>query len=113
MLEAMSHAELLRRASEDRGSLSEDELSRFVLFRMANMRIIETAFVLQSEGTLDEETFDIFRRRAALLLKENPDLLNTGLYTHSFRSWLSQLSLDDVEVTMPYMAQDKGGVNQP
>ena len=108
MLEAMNHTELLRRANEKPDSLSHDEYSRFMLFRMANLRVVETAFILYEQHSLDEEFFDLFRRRAIMILRENPELLDSGHYTEPFKKWLQQLDLEEEVMQMPYVPRKEG-----
>jgi len=86
------YTDLRSREMSDAASLSEEDRFRMRGLRMAQLRNIETAYILNREGVLDAEIFDIFARRAEFILREDASLLERALHSESFRKWLTQLA---------------------
>jgi len=91
MIEALHICNLLVKANSGLDSRSPAERTQLSMFRLANFRIIETAFILFSEGTLSADHFSIFEKRAITILREGPGLVEMGVTTNRFNLQVEQV----------------------
>ncbi|MCP5183701.1 MAG: hypothetical protein H6993_07045 [Pseudomonadales bacterium] len=78
--------------AKDYKSLTEAERLQYRMLRNAQMRNIETAFLMFNEGVLDQQIFDIFSERARFVLAEYPEIVDTGgPYTRDFSVWIRSI----------------------
>jgi len=86
------HQELFWKALHAPDDLDEIDLQRYRLLRVAQLRNIEMAFIMNCEGTLDNETFKVFEERARILMPVYPEFRQFGNFTQRFREWLEKLA---------------------
>ena len=90
-MSSREHQELFMKARNQRDSMDEIDKSRYRLLRTAQLRNLEMAFIMHAEGTLGDETFEVFVERARLLVREYPEYGEFGKFTKRFTLWLESL----------------------
>jgi hypothetical protein len=87
--------QLFANAAQGMESLDEIDQQRLKLLRTAQLRNIEIAFLMNAEGVLDDETFEVFESRARAILSVTPEVLGFGRFTRRFQLWLEKIRLDE------------------
>ena len=90
-MSSREHQELFMKARNQRDSMDEIDKSRYRLLRTAQLRNLEMAFIMHAEGTLGDETFEVFVERARSLVREYPEYGEFGKFTKRFTLWLESL----------------------
>ena len=83
--------QLFERARNGLEELDEIDKRRFHQIRIAELRNIEIAFLMNAEGVLDDESFEIFQNRARMILRTYPDFRDDLHFTRRFREWLDSV----------------------
>ena len=69
-------------------SQGDEEANRLRGLRMAQLRNIENAFFMNREQVLDDEIFEIFKKRAETIIREDPGIIEGAIHSQSFKNWL-------------------------
>ena len=85
----------VKAAKEGYAALSEIERIQYSLMNRAQLRNIEDAFLLKTEGVLDEEVFVTFERRARQIVREFPEITDHYGGTTAFAAWLANVREDE------------------
>ena len=76
---------------ERAGNLTDKGKLRLRSLRSAQLRNVETAFYMYEKKALDGEIFEVFKKRAEVILAEDPELLENHFHSKSFGRWLRDL----------------------
>ena len=87
--------ELFERAAQGLETLDEIDQQRFRLLRIAQLRNVEIAFLMNAEGVLDDETFEVFEGRARDIIRSGLAPEVTARFTRRFQLWLDRIRADE------------------